>query len=121
MNLGWEAEKSDRNKGKGECIIKGGILVVVFLRVEDKRGCLNAVWKVWVENKRLKMHSGEDNHQSKVLRGKVAHVCQNGFQSGEGCRLCCGKRRERVRGSRKSGGLAGGEFLSGERNILRER
>lgn len=62
MNFGWEVEKSDRNRGRGECIIKGGILVVIFLRVEDKRGCLNVVWKVWVENKRLKMYNGEDNY-----------------------------------------------------------
>lgn len=57
MNLGWQGEKSDGNTGREEYIIKEGILCVVCLRVKGIRGCLKAVWKVWVENKRLNIQN----------------------------------------------------------------
>lgn len=54
VNLVWKGEKSDSNTSRGKCIIKAG-LFVVCLRLGDRSGCLNGVWKVELENKRLKI------------------------------------------------------------------
>lgn len=104
VNLAWEIQ-AEENVSPREVF-----LLFVCLRVRDIRECLSGVWKVWLENKRLKRQNWEHNHQSKVLRWKEGPVWQNDFRSVAGCLLYCDYRRDR--------GLVGGEFLSDECDII---
>ena len=45
-------------------------MLVGWLRLEGLRERLNVLWKVWVENKKLKMQNRGRNH-SNVLRWKA--------------------------------------------------